>query len=296
MDIDVDLVRTLLAEQFPAWADLPLRSPDLPGWDNRTFRLGDTMSVRLPSAAHYVGQVAKEQRWLPVLAPELPLPIPTPIGLGTPGAGFPFPWSVYGWIPGRPAAPERIADLSRFAVDLAGFLRALQAIDTTDGPVPGAHNFHRGGTLAVYDDETREALVTLDGRIDTDTARQVWEAALAAPWTADPVWVHGDVGTGNLLVDDAGELTAVIDFGGCAVGDPACDLVVAWQLFDEPARGVFRTAVDLDDGTWARARGWAVWKAMVVATGRIGTVSPPPGRSWQVIERVLDDHRRHSAA
>ncbi|KQO62699.1 aminoglycoside phosphotransferase family protein [Curtobacterium sp. Leaf261] len=291
MDIDVDLARALVAEQFPAWADLPLREPDLQGWDNRTYRLGDTMSVRLPSAPWYVDQVQKERRWLPVLAPQLPLPIPEQLALGRPGSGYPFPWAVYAWRPGRPSSAPVIADLERFAVDLAGFLGALRSADTTDAPPAGEHNFHRGGSLSVYDDQARTALTALEGRIDTDTARRVWDAALGSTWTADPVWIHGDVATGNLLVDDAGALSAVIDFGGCAVGDPACDLVIAWQLFDDDARRVFREAVDLDADTWARARGWALWKAMVVATGVSGTVSPPPGRAWDILERVLAEHR-----
>ncbi|MFZ7089227.1 aminoglycoside phosphotransferase family protein [Curtobacterium sp. RRHDQ10] len=292
MDIDADLARRLVAQQFPAWADLPVRPVDLPGWDNRTFRLGDTMSVRLPSAAHYVAQVEKEQVWLPRLAPYLPLPIPAPIALGQPGEGYPYPWSVYGWIPGRPSAADTMGDTVRFATALAEFLRAFESIDAADGPPPGEHNFHRGGALAVWDDQARAALGILRGRIDTDVARRVWDDALATTWTSDPVWVHGDVGPNNLLVDDAGRLTGVIDFGGCGVGDPACDLTIAWQVFDGPSRAVFRHAMDLDDGTWARARGWALWKAMIVAAGMIGTVSPMPTRSWGVLDRVLADGGR----
>ncbi len=222
--ITVDLVRQLVLAQFPTLAGLPIRRVDLDGWDNRTFRLGEEMSVRLPSAAGYVPQVEKEHRWLPELAPHLPLPIPVPVAKGAPGGGYPWPWSIYRWLAGAPLVTAPIADLRQFAIDLATFLDALYRIDATDGPAAGPHNFWRGGPLTVYDKETREAITTLRDEIDTDLALDVWETALASPWTGMPVWVHGDVAVGNLLVRD-GRLSAVIDFGSSGVGDPACDTV-----------------------------------------------------------------------
>jgi aminoglycoside phosphotransferase (APT) family kinase protein len=258
-DIDVTLVRTLIADQFPQWAHLPVRPVDLSGWDNRTFRLGDELSVRLPSASGYVPAVEKEQRWLPYLAPRLPVPIPVPVGHGVPGAGYPYPWSVYQWIEGTPVLTGRIADLAELATDLAAFLVALRAVDPTDGPLAGPHSFWRGGPLQVYDAETRHAIAALP---DGSRATAIWAEALSATWTGRPVWFHGDVAEGNLLLRD-GRLAAVIDFGTSGVGDPASDLRIAWTLFHGRSRAAFREAVDQDDATWARARGWTLWKALI---------------------------------
>jgi aminoglycoside phosphotransferase (APT) family kinase protein len=291
--IDAELVRRLISAQFPEWAHLPV-VPVVPGgWDNRTFRLGDSLTVRLPSAVGYVPQVEKEHHWLPVLAQQLPLPIPTPVGLGEPGDNYPWPWSVYEWIDGTPATQEPILDLPRFAGDVAEFLIALQRIDATDGPLPGAHNYFRGAPPEVYDAEARQAIDTLGDSIDADGATSVWEAALTTQWQHSPVWFHGDISTGNLLLRD-GRLSAVIDFGTCGVGDPACDLAISWITFDEVSRDVFRSTLNLDDGTWARARGWTIWKALIVAAGSAGTHSPRTEAlaARRVIDRVIADHRR----
>jgi aminoglycoside phosphotransferase (APT) family kinase protein len=203
VDIDVSLARRLVATQFPQWAGLPIKPVEFDGWDNRTFRLGAHMTVRLPSAAAYALQVEKEHRWLPKLAPLLPLPIPVPLAKGAPAAGYPWHWSVYRWLDGEPATIEPIADLCQFATALAQFLRALQRIDSAGGPPPGRHNFFRGGPLTVYDAQTRQAIAALDGRIDTEAASAMWEAALQATWHGTPVWLHGDVAAGNLLVEGA---------------------------------------------------------------------------------------------
>ncbi len=269
MCIDASLASRLVAAQFPQWADLPVSPVELDGWDNRTFRLGTDKSIRLPSAERYAAQVAKEQRWLPVLAPRLPLPVPTPLAFGVPGDGYPWDWSVYRWLDGEPAATAGIADANQFAVALAHFLTALQRIDATDGPVAGEHNFFRGGSLAVYDQETRQAIAALGDRIDVAAVTAVWEAALATRWRAAPVWVHGDVSAANLLVVD-GRLSAVIDFGSSGVGDPACDMVIAWTLLSGRSRQAFRDAVAVDDATWARGRGWALWKSLITLAGHPG--------------------------
>jgi len=289
--INVSLVGRLVAAQFPQWADLPVEPVELDGWDNTTFRLGQDMSVRLPSAARYVPQVEKEHRWLPKLAPLLPLPIPVPLAKGLPGEGYPFPWSVYRWLDGEPASVERIDDLAGFATTLADFLTALGRIDPAGGPQPGRYNFFRGGPLAVYDAETRQAIAALDGRIDADAATAAWEAALAATWHGPPVWFHGDVASGNLLVE-GGRLSAVIDFGTSGVGDPSCDLTIAWTLFGGESRDAFRTALRLDDATWARGRGWALWKALITLAGHIDTNPLEAGRALRVIEEVLVEHER----
>jgi aminoglycoside phosphotransferase (APT) family kinase protein len=299
-NIDAPLVGRLVAAQFPQWAELPIELVEPGGWDNRTFRLGAEMSVRLPSHEAYLEQVAKEQRWLPRLAPHLPLPIPVPLAKGCPAPEFPWPWSVYRWLDGEPAAPERIADPCEFATELAQFLVALQRIDPAGGPPPGPHNFYRGGPLTVYDAETRRAIATLDGAIDAEVATEVWEAALQATWHGPPVWVHGDVAQGNLLLDD-GRLSAVIDFGSSGVGDPACDATIAWTFFFGDSREAFRDRLPLDDETWARGRGWALWKALItlVALNASGAERDLAAvrfgwrlSSRQVVEEVLADHNR----
>jgi aminoglycoside phosphotransferase (APT) family kinase protein len=244
------------------------------------------MSVRLPSGQGYAAQVRKEQRWLPLLAPHLPLPIPTPIALGSPAHGYPWEWSVYGWLPGRPAARHRIPDLAAFAADVAGFLTALQSIESAGGPEAGPHNFFRGGELAVYDDETRRAIRTLGERIDGAAALRIWERALATPYASAPVWVHGDVAANNLLVRD-GRLSAVLDFGSSAIGDPACDLVLFWTFLRGGARDRFRDAVTADRDAWARARGWALWKALITLAGG-GTAPAAENPPENVVQAVLD--------
>ena len=281
--VDAPLVARLIAAQFPRWAGLPVRPVEPGGWDNRTFRLGDDLSVRLPSAEPYAGQVAKEHRWLPRLAPLLPLPIPVPLALGRPDEGYPWPWSVYRWLDGEPAAPERIADPRRFATELARFLAALQRIDPAGGPPPGPHNFFRGGPLTVYDAETRRAIAALRDGIDAEAATATWEAALRAPWPGPPVWVHGDVAAGNLLLRH-GRLSAVIDFGCTGVGDPACDTTIAWTLLSGESRAAFRAALPLDRATWARGRGWALWKALITLAAHRDTDPATAGAARRVVD------------
>lgn len=289
-NIDAALVARLITRQFPHWADLPIRPVAASGWDNRTFHLGEHMLVRLPSAASYARQVAKEQHWLPKLAPLLPLPIPVPLAMGAPTDFYPWPWSIYQWLAGEAATLEHIADVPRFATALAQFLAALQQIHAAGGPPAGPHNFFRGGPVSVYDGETRQAIEALTGSIDTDGAAAVWDEALATHWQGPPVWFHGDVAAGNLLVRD-GELCAVIDFGTSGVGDPACDLSIAWTLFEGESREAFRRHLPLDKATWARGRGWTLWKALIVLAQLPGT-NPDPAeieRSRHVLDEVLAD-------
>ncbi|MDR3510091.1 MAG: aminoglycoside phosphotransferase family protein [Caulobacteraceae bacterium] len=257
------LVRRLLAEQFPQWAGLALQHVESTGTDNVIFRLGERLAVRLPRVDWAAGQAQKEHRWLPVLAPSLPLPVPAPLALGAPADGYPWPWSVCRWLEGESVSLERVADEEAFAADLAGFVAQLHQIDATGGPAPGAHNFHRGALLAVRDRHTRAAIAAVQGGLDPGALTAAWEAALAAPaWSGPPVWIHGDLQGGNLLCDD-GRLSAVIDFGGLGVGDPACDLIVAWNLLTAKGRAAFRSALDADDASWARGRGWALSASLV---------------------------------
>ncbi len=289
--IDASLVRRLVTTQFPQWADLPIKPVEFGGWDNRTFHLGEHMTVRLPSAAAYSLQVEKEHRWLPRLAPLLPLPIPVPLAMGMPAEGYPWHWSVYRWLDGEIATIERIADLHQFATTLARFLVALQRIDAAGGPRPGSHNFFRGGPLTIYDGEIRQAIAALDGKIDTNAATAVWEAALAPPSRGSPVWLHGDVAAGNLLVKN-GQLSAVIDFGCSGVGDPACDVTIAWTLLSGESREAFCSALPVDGATWARGRGWALWKGLITLAEYINTNSLKAGEARRVIDEVLADHTR----
>ncbi|WP_406046946.1 aminoglycoside phosphotransferase family protein [Kribbella sp. NBC_00889] len=275
--IDAALVRRLIATQFPQWAELAVTAVKVDGWDNRTYRLGEDLTARLPTHESYTAAVHKEHEWLPKLAPVLPVPIPEAVAKGSPGEGYPFHWAIRRWLDGATASYETVADLNEFARSIAGFILALQGADATGGPAAGAHSFYRGAPPEHYHDETVEALSVLKGRIDTDLARDVWDAALATSWDRPPVWFHGDIASGNLLVKD-GRLSAVIDFGTSGIGDPACDLVIAYTFFSGESRVAFREAVGQDAGTWARARGWALWKALI-------TTDLP------VVMSVLADHQ-----
>jgi aminoglycoside phosphotransferase (APT) family kinase protein len=290
IDINETLVRHLISSQFPQWANLPIKPVEFSGWDNRTFRLGDDMSVRLPSAEWYVAQVEKEQFWLPKLAPFLPLPIPTPLAIGNPDKNYPWQWSIYRWLNGENTTIENISDLQEFATTLAQFIVALQQIDSTGGPPPGQHNFFRGGSLNVYDDETRNSINVLSNEIDTDVATEVWEVAINTTWHRKPVWLHGDFAASNLLLKE-GKLGAVIDFGCSGVGDPACDLTIAWTFFSGASREAFITTLALDSATWARARGWALWKALITLVEYIETDIHKSRNAKYVINEVLDDYR-----
>jgi aminoglycoside phosphotransferase (APT) family kinase protein len=279
--IDEVLARQLIAHQFAEWAHLPVRPVPTSGWDNRSFRLGEDKLIRMPSAAAYAAQVAREQRWLPWLGPQLNTPIPTPLARGKPALGYAWDWSIYSWIKGEPLASAQ-------AVDLPAIAARLHALDGRDGPAAGRDNFYRGGALSVYDEQTRQALAMLAGRLDTAALERMWERGLASTWQRLPVWVHGDVSAGNLLV--AGHsLVGVIDFGQVAVGDPACDLAVAWTLFDGQSRRGFRSALPLDEETWARGRAWALWKAAIVAAGISATNEIEQAQCWRTLAAVLGD-------
>lgn len=252
--IDEALVRRLLAAQHPAYADLPLDPVVEVGTDNALYRLGDDLAVRLPRIPSAGLQAAKEQRWLPHVAPTLPIPAPVPVAHGLPQDGYTYPWAICPWLPGRtvPEAPEAAAE------ELAAFVRALWEVDPTGGPGPGDHNFGRGRPLRDRDPWVRDAIAALDGVMDQATLRDAWEECVVAPaWDGPPRWVHGDLHEGNVLVRD-GHVSGVVDWGGLGVGDPAVDVMVAWTWLPRSARETFRAAVGADDATWTRARGWAL--------------------------------------
>jgi aminoglycoside phosphotransferase (APT) family kinase protein len=286
VETDVSLVRRLLTAQFPQWADLRIEPVLSAGTDHAIYRLGSDMSVRLPRIHWAVGQVEKEWEWFPKLAPHLPLAIPTPLAKGAPGEGFPNPWLVSPWIPGEDATKEHLRDLSEAAVDLAGFVLALQRIDTAGAPRPGPTG--RGVPLAVRDEYTRQAIAAWEGLVDVRAVTEAWDRALAAPaWDGEPVWIHGDLRPGNVLARD-GRVCAVIDWGPL-VGDPAAELIVAWTFFSGESREAFRAALGVDDATWERGRGWAL--TWVGALPYYKDTNPSiVAEARHAIEEVLADH------
>jgi aminoglycoside phosphotransferase (APT) family kinase protein len=251
-EVDEALVRRLLTEQFPQWADRPLRRVEHPGTENAVFRLGDGLALRLVRQHGTTDSGGKEFEWLPRLAPQLPLEIPIPVARGRPTADYPGSWDIHTWVEGDTATVEEI-DAIQAANDLAAFVAALRVVDPTGAP-PG-----RGIPLGERDHEFRYWLARFDG--DPAVAEE-WERALAAPpWNGPPVWHHGDLDVRNWLVRN-GRICGVIDWGSMGVGDPACDVMVAWKLHSAAARDAFRNALHVDKATWQRARGWAVSQAV----------------------------------
>ncbi|UNK18362.1 aminoglycoside phosphotransferase family protein [Paenibacillus sp. N3/727] len=287
--INVDLVVRLINEQFPEWSGLEVRPVQFSGHDNRTFHLGEHMSVRLPSAESYVPQVEKEQIWLPILRQKLSLPISTPLAKGNPNEEYPWPWSINKWLEGETLSQNNMNDLNQLARDLGTFLIELQSIDASGGPLAGAHNFHRGGNIVVYDEESRYAIENNKDTFNEHVLKEIWELALDSKWESDPVWVHGDIAPGNILVKD-GKLSAVIDFGILGVGDPACDAAMAWTFFDNDSRKIFKHVLNMDEGTWNRARGWALWKALITYNGNKNSNTAIAEESYHVINIIVDDY------
>lgn len=260
--IDDDLVRRLIAGQFPQWTGLAVERWPSGGTVNAMYRLGDDMVVRLPLVEGGAADVSMERSWLPRLAPRLPTRIPEVLGAGEPAQGYPWPWSVYRWLAGEHPEPGGLSEPVLLAGDLAAFVAAMRSIT-----LPGAPKAHRGGPVASLDARTRAAIKELRGipqeHVDCDAAASVWEQTLRAPdWDGPPVWLHADLMPGNLLVD-GGRLASVIDFGCVGAGDPACDLFPAWNLLSADAREVFREALAVDDATWIRGRGRTLSQALI---------------------------------
>lgn len=258
----LDLARKLIAEQFPEFSDLPITDVEKQGHDNRTYRLGDHMLIRMPTAADYALKVPKEQELLPQLAKCLSVSIPAPIKMGKPSEDYPHPFSIYKWLSGKSINLLTLTDQDKeqLAFDMAKFLKELQAITDVEGPEPGQHNWWRGDHVDVYDKGAREQIAELSDVVDVTRALALWDQACVKKWNKNPIWIHGDFAIGNILMD-GGKLSAVIDFGGAAVGDPACDLVIAWTYLSGKAREIFISKMDMDPDTWLRARAWALWKA-----------------------------------
>jgi aminoglycoside phosphotransferase (APT) family kinase protein len=294
IDSDELLVRRLLAGQFPRWANLPVAAVPSFGTENAIYRLGDEMAVRLPYRPVKDDQLKKLDRWLPRLAPHLPLSIPEPLARGAPSKEYPAAWSIVRWLDGEEARLERLAEPVEAARQLAAFVRALTATDTTGGPAPGTHNFWRGVPLAARDKMTRKRIEDSEGLVDTEALVRAWEQDLGAPvWDRPPTWLHGDLAPDNMLVTD-GRLNAVIDWGGLGVGDPATELLPAWNLFRGTSREAYRKALGFDDATWARGRGLALSTAIVALPYYVDTIPVRAKRAKAVIREVLADQERES--
>lgn len=253
VETDCDLVRRLLESQHPEWAGLPLERVPSAGTDNAMYRLGDDLAVRLPRIHWAVDCIEKERAWLPVFAPELPLAVPKPVADGAPEDAFPYPWNVVEWLPGELATLEQLDDPVVAARDLAAFVRSLQAIDPTGGP-----KHRRGGPVRAHDQTVHTGVAGLRGEVDGNAVLHLWEHVKKAPDHRGPaVWFHGDLSYLNLLARD-GRLTAVIDWGTCGVGDPAIETIIAWSHFSGAARDAYRDALDIDDDSWMRGKGWVL--------------------------------------
>jgi aminoglycoside phosphotransferase (APT) family kinase protein len=291
VDVDDALVRRLVAAQLPHLAHLPLTRIEAWGTDHAIFRLGDELSVRLPKIGWAARQGEKESRWLSELAPHLPIEVPVPIAVGAPADEYPFPWYVSPWLVGENPTPGGSLDMRQLAVDLAALVLALQRIDTAGAPPP--KRGQRGGPLAPADASTRDRAAQLHDEVDVSALLSVWDAGLRAPgWEGRPVWVHGDLSDGNLLVR-GGRLSGVIDWGGLCAGDPAVDLMVAWNLFDAENRAVYRDALGfVNDAMWLRGRAWATSAAIQALPYYRDTNPDIVARSWRAVREVLGDLER----
>jgi aminoglycoside phosphotransferase (APT) family kinase protein len=289
VETDAGLVRRLLAGQFPRWARLPVEPVASYGTDHAIYRLGDRLAARLPRYAAATRQAAKEAAWLPKLAPQLPLAVPVPLAIGNPAEGYPFEWSVYEWLPGE-NANAAIDDLLAAAADLAAFVIALRRIDTSGAPA--RPRLARGGPLAEQDERFRQSVAELGSRIDGAAAIRSWDESLSAsPWHGQEVWVHGDLLPGNLLVVN-GRLSAVIDFGTLYVGDPACDLQPAWNMFAGASRERFRSEVAADGASWLRGRGTVLYQAVMALAYYWDTNPGIVRQTSHALAQVLADSSR----
>jgi aminoglycoside phosphotransferase (APT) family kinase protein len=289
VDLDEALVRALLREQHPDLAGLGLREV-AGGWDNRMWRLGEDLAVRLPRTPRAPSLLRTEQRWLPSLAPGLPLPVPVPVRVGEPSAAFPRTWTVARWVHGEPADHVPISS-PRAAGALAGFLRALHRAAPGEAPASPS----RGVPLEALGPDVGESFpVVAPGHVAAGV-RRAWEQAVAAPvWAGAPVWIHGDLHPANVVVS-GGTLSGVIDFGEMCAGDPATDLAAAWLLLPAgTAARFFDAYANADEATIRRAQGWAVWQALgLIAVGQKWEQGLPGGKQtwgpagWAALERLL---------
>ncbi|HVX43569.1 MAG TPA: aminoglycoside phosphotransferase family protein [Mycobacteriales bacterium] len=284
---DIDLVRQLVAAQFPQWAGLPLEPVDSGGLCNAIYRLGSQLSVRLSLWPAGTDEVRREQEKLAALAPFLPVTIPSVEAIGSPTPAFTGGWSVHRWLAGTHPARDALVDPRGLATDLAAFIDAFRRIDLPDRPAAYPGERRTRAPMASMDFPTRKAIGELDGLIDTRAALASWEESVAAPYDGREVWVHSDLTPGNLLVSAEGRLTAVLDFETCGIGDPACDLFPAWHLLPANLRDEFRAALDVDDATWLRGRGRVLSQALIVFAAHKDTNPAAANYAPGVIREVL---------
>lgn len=260
--ININIAQRLIYEQFPEYKNLIIKEVEEQGHDNRTYRLGNDLLIRLPTDSHYALKVPKEQELLPQLGKYLSINIPTPVKMGKPSKSFPYPFSIYKWLDGKSINLLNLntQELCVLAYDLAQFLKELQKINLVSGPKPGQHNWWRGDHISIYSKNAESQIKMLSDFIDTSKALNLLKEACATKWEKDPVWIHGDFAIGNMLAQN-NKLAGIIDFGGMAIGDPACDLVIAWTYLSDDARILFINEMDMDDQTWLRSKAWALWKA-----------------------------------
>ncbi|WP_316520546.1 aminoglycoside phosphotransferase family protein [Kitasatospora brasiliensis] len=283
--VDAALVRRLIAAQFPQWERLPITPVAAAGADNAMFRLGPELAVRLPRVEWAAAGLRREQQWLPRLAPRLALPVPTPLAVGRPAGGYPWEWSVLRWLNGANPAVGSLGAPEGLARDLAAFVNALRAADPAGGPTA-----QRSIPLAARDGATRTAISQLAGSIDTEAATALWDKALRLPaYAGPPVWMHGDLTPGNLLLARTGRLAAVLDFAQLGIGDPTADLIPAWNLLPATARPAFRAALRADDAMWARGRAWAFSIALVTIPYYRHTDQARTADARRVVREVLAD-------
>ncbi|MER5336580.1 aminoglycoside phosphotransferase family protein [Micromonospora sp. NPDC002717] len=292
IEADDELVRRLLRSQAPQLAEMPLKRLATAGVNNTIYRLGDDLTVRLPQTAWCADHIRKEQRWLPALGEHVTLRIPTLVHACEPGGDFPWHWSIYGWLDGDEAVHTPVTDEHAMARQLATLIEELQQVTITDGPLSGEHSGMRGLPLAVRDPVVRQALANITS-FDTAAATAAWEAAVRTPaWQGPPVWSHGDLHPGNVLVDN-GVLSAVIDWEMLSVGDPALDLSGAWMLLTEAGRETFRNSLTIDDDTWARGRGWALCIGVIAAAYYHDSNPILAGFSRRAAQDAVDDFLRN---
>lgn len=286
--IDDKLVRLLISEQFPQLQDLTIQPVERQGWDNRTFRLGEELSIRLPSEEGYAPAVEKESIALTALAPHLSVPLPQIYALGKPTELYPLPWSIRYWQSGETleVAPPR--DKDAFAIQLAKLLIELRNAPANKTLEAGAHSFYRGCHPTIYENEVHQSLNLLENQINTASCLAIWQSSTGSKWSHPPVWFHGDIAVGNILMHD-GEISALIDFGTCGVGDPACDYAIAWTYFTKAERAQFQSTLQIDQGTWQRAKAWALWKSLVTLAG----LSSPDqnGVQARTLKEILDEQQ-----
>ncbi len=293
LEIDMETACKLVERQFPKWKNLPIQPVKVNGWCTKNFRLGEDMLIKFPTAKRYSRSIENIQAShlnLEKIAMQLPLPVPRPIAIGHSEKIYPWNWSVLQWVEGNNFDFKQISNKKRFAWDLTEFLNALYSLETTNGPLPGPHNFFRGNHPEIYEIDTLQAILKLKEIIDEDKVLEIWNSSKGSKWEKEPVWFHGDLSQDNLLVKD-GKLYGVIDLG-LTIGDPACDLVVAWTIFSGESRSIFKKRLNFDKPTWARARCWTLWKALISLKEIANSGSPAEKRIKKIIRDVIEDHEK----